>query len=494
MRYKGDDRPRPDVSIMIINWEVDRLLEQCIASIVQNTNDISYEIVIIDNNSMAPGFKRVKRKFLDYTNFTWIENDKNVGGLADNQALQYCRGRYLLVLGPDTIVLPQSLKRMVDFLDNNRGAGAVTAKLLNPDESPQNYYYKFWNLSMFFFSTESGKLVDRIFFRNKFKRYYFGGNIDPNKVTIVEQPAGACFMLRWDSVATDYLIDEDFPFYFNDVDLCKRIYDNGYKIFLLPSAEVIHFHGSSFEKADSNWKIKEFRSSAIKYFEKYHKNQVIFLKLILLLNEVIEHIYKKLFPSWINYLKRELSGCNTVLDLGCGHNSPIQYCDVLFSVGIELFEPYLQESKKKRIHNQYIKADIRKIEFKPKSFDAVVALDILEHLTKNEGYELIKKMERWARKKIIIFTPNVYIQKDDYDNNLLQEYRSGWSIEELERLGFKVFGMNKWKKLKGYKDSVKYKPTVLWSIISDLTTQKINYRYPKSAFQLLAAKQMGDKK
>jgi len=201
--------------------------------------------------------------------------------------------------------------------------------------------------------------------------------------------------------------------------------------------------------------------------------------------------YKKLFtsPSWIECLKKELSNCNTVLDIGCGYNSPIQYCDVSFSVGVELYEPYLQESKKKGIHNQYIKADIRRIEFKPKSFDAVVALDVLEHLIKEEGYKLIKKMEKWSRKKIFIIMPNGYLWQNGYDNNPLQEHKSGWSAKELEKLGFKVFGINGWKELRGYRGEIKYKPTLLWTIISNLTL-KITYRYPKYAFQLLAVKQL----
>lgn len=215
------------------------------------------------------------------------------------------------------------------------------------------------------------------------------------------------------------------------------------------------------------------------------KNCLQFIK-----NKVIKTLYNKLFPSWIKKLKKELSKGNTVLDLGCGCNSPIQYCDLPFSVGVELFEPYLQESKKKGIHNQYIKADIRKVELKPKSFDAVVLLDVLEHLKEEEGYELIKKMEKWARKKIIIFTSNGLVYQNGYDNNPLQEHKSGWSVEKL---GFKVYGINGWKKLRGYKASIKYKPTLLWHIISNLT-QKITYYCPKFAFQLFAVKETGDKK
>lgn len=216
----------------------------------------------------------------------------------------------------------------------------------------------------------------------------------------------------------------------------------------------------------------------------------IYLQLVK--NKAIITLYNKIYPSYkIYYLRKEISGCDTVLDLGCGKNSLVQYCNVPFSVGVELFEPYLQESKNKSIHNQCIKADIRKIEFKPKSFDAVVALDVLEHLTAEEGLALILKMEKWAKKKIIVFTPNGYVWQDGFDNNPLQEHKSGWGVEELERLGFKVFGVNGWKKLRGYKGSIRYKPTLLWGVISNLT-QKLVYRYPKFAFQLLGVKQMGD--
>jgi len=174
------------------------------------------------------------------------------------------------------------------------------------------------------------------------------------------------------------------------------------------------------------------------------------------ITRIFKLLYRKIFPGLVEYLRKELSDCTTALDLGCGCNSPIQYCNVLFSIGVELFDAYLEESKKKSIHNQYIKADITKIEFKPKSFDAILCLEVLEHLTKEEGYELIKRMKKWAKKKIIITTPNGYLWQDDYDKNPLQEHRSGWSVKELEKLGFKVYGINGWKKLRGYRGSVKY--------------------------------------
>jgi len=201
--------------------------------------------------------------------------------------------------------------------------------------------------------------------------------------------------------------------------------------------------------------------------------------------------YFRLFPDFYSILKRELSGCETVLDLGCGHHSPLQVCKIPFSVGVELFEPSLKESMRKGIHSQYIQADIRQIEFKPKSFDAVIAIELLEHLTKQEGAELLDKdkMERWARKKVVVTTPNGYLWQGTYANNPLQEHKSGWSVKELRELEFRVFGLNGWKRLRGYKGSVKYKPTFLWARISDLT-QKITYHYPRLAFQLFAIKKI----
>lgn len=207
------------------------------------------------------------------------------------------------------------------------------------------------------------------------------------------------------------------------------------------------------------------------------------------MNKVIKRIYFRLFPRWTNHLKRELSGCKTLLDLGCGRNSPVQHISVFYSLGVERYEPYLEESKKKRIHTDYMLADIRQVEFEENSFDAVLLLDVIEHLSVQEGNELLLKVQKWAKNKVVVFTPNGFNIQEGYDYNLLQIHKSGWSVDQLENLGFSVFGINGWKKLRGSRSQVKYKPTYLWMTISDLT-QKITFHYPKLAFQLLATKSM----
>jgi hypothetical protein len=208
---------------------------------------------------------------------------------------------------------------------------------------------------------------------------------------------------------------------------------------------------------------------------------------------ILRAIYRWLFPDVSALLKRELRGCNTLLDLGCGRHSFLLVPQILssmeLSVGVEVFEPYLLESKIDQRHSQYIQADVRKIEFKPKSFDAVVAIELLEHLTKEEGTELLSKMEQWARKKALIITPNEYIWQDSYDNNPAQEHKSGWGVDELRKHGFTVWGVSGWRRLRGYKGAIKYKPTFFWTRVSELT-QKVTYYYPRLAFELLATKEI----
>jgi hypothetical protein len=205
------------------------------------------------------------------------------------------------------------------------------------------------------------------------------------------------------------------------------------------------------------------------------------------LKTIIAPIYKKFFLDFDYILKRNLFDCESILDLGCGHNSHIRFCDAKYKVGVELFDRYIKESQEKGIHNKYIKSDVTKVDFEPNSFDAIIMIDVLEHLKKEDALELIKKMNIWAKKKIIILTPNGFMHQENVDNNHLQDHLSGWEFEEFKKLGFDVYGINGLKHLRGDGALVKYKPVLFWIIISGLT-QKIIYYFPKFAFHLYAIK------
>jgi SAM-dependent methyltransferase len=195
-------------------------------------------------------------------------------------------------------------------------------------------------------------------------------------------------------------------------------------------------------------------------------------------------LHRWIAPSWVEYLREELSGCESVLDLGCGYSSPLQHCGVAFSVGVELDESYLEESRKKKIHNEYIKADVRKVDFEPRNFDAVLCLRVIEHLTKQEGRELMEKMEKWARKKVVLTTG-----RKPYWHEILggesKEHKSIWTANELRGLGYNVRGMAGW----GYDGIVRYGPYSSRRMVLDLFQRIILY-FPKLAYQMFATKRL----
>ena len=271
-----------DLTIVIINWNLDEQLRKCIDSILEATKDINCKVFIFDNNSTEVNFDEIINNYSKYRMFEFIKNKENIGALTINAIKDRLEGRYLLIVGPDAILKKESIRNLVEFMDSKKDAGAASAKLLNPDGSPQFYYYKFWNIPMVFYcSTILGGLIDRLLLSNRNCNYYTGRNLDVSSLIEIDQPPGSCFIMRTELLKKDdFIIDPEFPFYYNDVDLCRRIWNKGYKIYLVPNAEVIHDHHSSFRKAKYVWKRVEFVKSQVKYFRKHHPSKVWILKMI----------------------------------------------------------------------------------------------------------------------------------------------------------------------------------------------------------------------
>lgn len=204
---------------------------------------------------------------------------------------------------------------------------------------------------------------------------------------------------------------------------------------------------------------------------------------------VLQKFVGKFFKK--NLLLKELEGCKTILDLGIGKDPLIQFYDKSeFTVGVDLFEPYLEWNKKKRVYSQYVRADVKKIEFKENSFDAVLALELLEHLNREEGMQLIEKMHYWANKKIIVTVPKCgsVHNRDEIpssnapDGNILQIHISNWRVADFKKLGFKVRGIYGLKWINRHE-------SLFWQVIADFT-QIVIYHLPNLAFGLLCIKNM----
>lgn len=132
----------------------------------------------------------------------------------------------------------------------------------------------------------------------------------------------------------------------------------------------------------------------------------------------------------------------TILDVGCGQGLPMQLLKKRYKfdriVGVDLFKPYIKECKEKKIHDEYILSDVRKLLFKDNSFDVVMALQILEHLPKKDAWKLLAKMEKIAAKQVIIATPIGEMYHPPVDGNELQLHLSDFQPKEFEKRGYKV--------------------------------------------------------
>jgi hypothetical protein len=190
---------------------------------------------------------------------------------------------------------------------------------------------------------------------------------------------------------------------------------------------------------------------------------------------------RRILPSDLRFmLDRELDDCCSIIDLGCGPSSPLRYVSKKsHTVGVEIFRPYIRESKRQGIHDEYVLADLADIKarFEPRSFDCVLALEVIEHFDKGEGLKLIGDMVGLASKKIIISTPNGFYPQGECDGNIRQTHKSGWDVEEMVKRGYRVSGFNGWKPLRG-------KP-----IVSSLTQPLVESR-PECAFQLFCVKDL----
>jgi predicted TPR repeat methyltransferase len=199
--------------------------------------------------------------------------------------------------------------------------------------------------------------------------------------------------------------------------------------------------------------------------------------------------YSNLMCYYSELEKAVGTDCKTILDVGCGSDSPMKiFSTKLNMVGLDAYEPSLENSRKKGIHNSYLNVTFSELDkFESRSFDCVVALDVVEHLRKDEGLQFLDNIERIAKKKIIVFTTNGFVPQREYDNNPLQIHKSGWTAKEMKLKGYKVIGISGLKALRGERALIKLNPKPLWELVSILTQYFVR-SYSQFAFEILCVK------
>lgn len=208
-----------------------------------------------------------------------------------------------------------------------------------------------------------------------------------------------------------------------------------------------------------------------------------------LLSETFPHLP---YMSYIFELRRQLKGCKSVLDIGCGVGSPVRFVDSTHTVGLDGYSPALKEAEARGTHHEFALGDATELDkkFKDCQFDACVALDLIEHLTEKEGLKLIKEMERIAKKRVIIFTPNGYIPQESHDGDL-QAHHSGWDADYMKKLGYTVYGMYGLKSLRGETHNLKIRPKVLGGLIAEMSHYSYTRTRPEKAAAIFCVKELG---
>lgn len=271
-----------DVSIIIVNWNTRPLLERCLSSVQAGVDGVAAQVLVVDNGSrdgsadlVAAGFPEVEL----------VRNQGNAGfARANNQAFALARGRYVLLLNPDTELRSDAVKQMVQFLDADPRRAGATAVLRNPDGTLQRYHKR---LPRWPFILWSETALRNVAPGNCWLREFYMLDEPFDVLTEVEQPPAACLMLRRSTVGTERLFDERFPIFYNDVDLCRRLRDAGHRLFLLPQAEVMHHGGAGGVGTMPDQGVADSLIGLIRYYRK-HEGLVSagMLWLILTLNSV----------------------------------------------------------------------------------------------------------------------------------------------------------------------------------------------------------------
>lgn len=252
------------LSVIIVNYNVRLLLEECLQSVEKALEGIEGEIYVVDNNSsddsvgyLQPRFPQVK----------FIANKENLGfARANNQAIRQSEAEYVLLLNPDTVVYENTLRESVAFMDSHPEAGGVGVRMLTREGEP---------------APESRRAVPTpwIAFLKMigFSKKYYMSHLPWDKPGQIEVVSGAYCMLRRQALDQIGLLDEDFFMYGEDIDLSYRLLKGGWQNWYLP-LDIIHYKGESTQKSSFRY-VHVFYQAMLIFFRKHYGHLSFLLSL-----------------------------------------------------------------------------------------------------------------------------------------------------------------------------------------------------------------------
>lgn len=234
------------VSIILVSYNTAELTRNCLNSVYEKTKDVDFEIYVVDNNSTDGSAEMLESEF---PQVKLIKNTENKGfGAANNIAIKECKGKYVFLLNTDTLLINNAIKILYDFMEKreNSDVGCCSGNLYYEDMSYQHSYNVAPNLTYYLLIV----LFLRKIFSKLFKNYYVEHIHDEELVPLSEPKSvgfvtGADMFLRKSVLDKAGSFDEDFFMYYEDTELCHRIKNNGFGIYMVPEAKIIHIRGKS---------------------------------------------------------------------------------------------------------------------------------------------------------------------------------------------------------------------------------------------------------
>lgn len=258
-----------DLSVVIVNYRTFELTKNTINSIFEYEYPFTYEILVVDNASGDDSLARLQDYFRDRV--TFIASKENKGFAAgNNQALNIAKGDYVLLLNSDTIVWENTLKSIYDYMENHADVGAAGCRvLLENGELDKACKRSFPNVKNSFFR------LFHIPTKSKDDNYNLT-DLPDDEIYEIDCLTGAFMFMRAKALDEVGFLDETFFMYGEDIDLCYRIKEAGWKIVYYGKSKITHLKGASSKK-QKNKLIYEFYRAMYIYYKKHHAGESSFL-------------------------------------------------------------------------------------------------------------------------------------------------------------------------------------------------------------------------
>jgi len=289
------------LSIIIVSYNCKSYLKSCLDSIISyKPGTVSFEIIIVDNNSTDGSARMIEEEFLKYPFLKLIKNKENKGfSYANNIAIKNSYSDYLLLLNSDTQVSEGSIEKLLKFFDDRKKdgelVGAAGPKIINSDGSIQLSCRRFPSL----FSAGIYTILSKIKPDNRFSKNYKLENSDRSRPFTVDWVSGSAVMISRDAINHCGYFDERFFMYVEDVDLCYRFWQKGFKVYYCPYSEVLHHIGKSIQDKPLRSQIMMQKSALIFFIKRYRKGPGI-----LLIPLVLAVLGFRIIVTWLQNIRK----------------------------------------------------------------------------------------------------------------------------------------------------------------------------------------------